>query len=105
MEIDRQRLIKLIEAFADTTHIFECELALYQVIVQTFCQQHHLDSQQRQELVDRARAKVGPEIKVKYRASHQDLLGKIPQIVDLLNSNQDEALAILKAWKPQGPVN
>jgi len=29
MEIDRQNLIKLLEVFVDTTHVFELELMLY----------------------------------------------------------------------------
>jgi hypothetical protein len=105
MEIDKQKLIKLLETFADTTHSFERELALYRMIVQMLCQDKGLRPDAIQELVDKARVKIGPAIQQKYEASHQDLLGKLPRIVELLNSNQDDFLGLLHAWKPQGPVN
>jgi hypothetical protein len=105
MEIDKQQLIKLIEAFADTTHIFQCELALYQMIVQLLWREKGFPPDMVQDLVDKSRAKMWPEIHKKYQASHQSLLDKIPKLVDLLNSNQDEFLKFLREWKPQGPVN
>lgn len=105
MEIDRQQLIKIIEAFADTTHIFECELVLYQMIVQLLWREKGFPSDMVQELVDKSRAKMGPEIRKKYQASHQSLLDKIPKLVDLLGSNQGEFLELLRNWKPQGPIN
>jgi len=102
MEIDEQQLVKILEAFVDVSHAFECELALYQVIVVTLCQQRGLDPA---NIVEVARANGMQVIQEKYKANYQDLLGKLPRIVELLNSNQDATLAMLRKWRPRGPIN
>jgi hypothetical protein len=105
MEINRDKLIKIIEAMLDTAHVFECELVLYQVIVRMLCREHGVGPERMQEIVDKIRASIESEIKTKYGVSHRDLLAKVPKLVDLLNSNQDEFARILKEWTPKGPPN
>lgn len=105
MEIDKQKLISVLEAFVQTAHVFERELMLYQIMFKTACRTQHLTdkeienltSQARKASVDRIKAATEPAIKV--------LLEKLPQIVDLLDSNRDEALRVLQEWKPKGPPN
>ena len=105
MEIDKQKLIAILEAMIDTAHVFERELMLYQLIFKGFCQQQGLDEHGAQTVLDRARAASADRIKEATEKGYRDLVAKIPQLVDLLDSNRDEFLKILSEWKPQGPPN
>src|SRR5271170_3451049 len=90
MEIDRQNLIKLLEAFVETTHAFELELMFYQITYLTYCKTKGLELTQAQELVSQTRKLASQKVKEMTEGDYRSLLGKLPQIVDLLGSNQDE---------------
>jgi len=105
MEIDRQNLIKLLEVFVDTTHVFELELMLYQLVYLTYCKTKGLEPEQAEELVNQTRKLASPKLRETTEAGYRSLVGKLPQIVDLLDSNRDAALRLLQEWKPKGPPN
>lgn len=105
MEIDRQRLVKLLEAFADVSELLQRDLMLYQTLFTAVCKAKGLDENATQQIVERARAETATRIRDASQANYQDLLAKIPQIVDMLSSNQDAALRLLTEWKPKGPLN
>jgi hypothetical protein len=105
MEIDKQKLISLLEAFLQTAQVFERELMLYQIMFQTACKTQHLTDQEIEHLVNQARKASADRIRAATESGLKDLLGKLPQIVDLLNSDRDAALRLLREWKPKGPPN
>lgn len=105
MEIDRQNLIKLLEAFVDVSEFFQRELLLYEMLFSAACKAKGLDEKQTQDAVTRGRSASARRIKEVCQAGYQSLLAKLPQIVDLLASDQDAALRLLKEWTPKGPLN
>src|SRR5690349_10223351 len=105
MEIDKDTLTKVIEAILNSSQTFQRELLLYQLIFQTFCEREGLNDEMRQQIVDRARELSATRIAGVAEAAHKELLAKVPQIIELLDSNQDEALRLLKEWKPTGAPN
>ena len=105
MEIDRERLIRIIQAILETTHHVECELAASQLIVAAMFQGRGLSPEQVREIVEAMRAKTWPKIIADREPSHKVLLEKVPKLVDMLQSSQDEFLKLLREWNPQGPVN
>lgn len=78
---------------------------LYMSLFNSACKAKGLDQKQTQEAVELARKAIQEKIIKQSEPSHQSLLEKIPQIVDLLASDQDEALRVLKEWTPKGPPN
>ncbi|MGA2100458.1 MAG: hypothetical protein ABSG34_05100 [Candidatus Sulfotelmatobacter sp.] len=104
MEVDRETLIKLLEAFVDASELLQRELMLYQILFQAACKTSALGEDGMKELVDRGRKASAQKIKESSQASYRDLLAKVPQIVDLLDTNRDEAMRILREWKPKGPM-
>src|ERR1022692_5349795 len=105
MEIDKHILIKLLEAFVDTSEVLQRELMLYQTLVAAACKTSGLDETQTQKAVERGREAMTPKINVACREQYLSLLAKLPQIVELLDSNRDEAFRLLKEWTPKGPPN
>jgi hypothetical protein len=105
MEIDRHMLIKLLEAFVDTSEVLQRELMLYQALFAAACKAKDLDESQTQKAVERGREAMTPKISAACREQYLDLLAKLPQIVELLGSNRDEAFRLLKEWTPKGPPN
>jgi hypothetical protein len=105
MEIDKQSLIKLLEAFADSSEVLQRELMLYQMLFASACKVRGLTEEEAKKAVDIGRAEASERIKKACQSEHQALLAKLPQLVDLLVSNQDVALRFLKEWTPKGPPN
>jgi hypothetical protein len=105
MNIDRHTLIKLLEAFVDTSEVLQRELMLYQTLFAAACKAKGLDETQTQKAVTRAREEMAPKISAESREQYLDLLAKLPQIVDMLDSDRDEAFRLLKEWTPKGPPN
>jgi hypothetical protein len=105
MEIDKHTLIKLLEAFADTSEVLQRELMLYQTLFAAACKTAGLNEVETQKAVERGREAMAPRINAACREGHQALLAKLPQIVDMLDSNQNEAFRLLKEWTPKGPPN
>ena len=105
MEIDKHILIKLLEAFVDTSEVLQRELMLYQTLFAAACKTSGLDETQTQKAVERGREAMTPKINVACREQYLSLLAKLPQIVELLDSNRDEAFRLLKEWTPKGPPN
>ena len=106
MEIDRKTLIKLLEAFVETTHVFELELMLYQLVYLTYCKTHGLTPQQAEELVKQTRPLASATLREKTAKDYRNLVEKLPQIVDLLGSSQaEDPTKFLREWKPKGPPN
>jgi hypothetical protein len=105
MEIDKDKLVGVIEALIKTAHQFEREMILYQLLFHGLCQKEGLTTEQIQQLLDRTREVSAPRIAEMTKAAHQDLLAKAPRIVELLDANRDEFLRLLKEWTPQGPPN
>jgi len=105
MEIDRPTLIKLLEAFVDTSEVLQRELMLYQTLFASACKTSGLDETQTQKAVERGREAMTPKISAASREPYLALLSKLPQIVDMLDSNQNEAFRLLKEWTPKGPLN
>jgi hypothetical protein len=105
MEIDKQILVKVLEAFADTSERLQHELMLYQSLFAAACKTAGLNESETRKAVERGREAMYDKIKLACQEAHQDLLGKLPQIVELLDSNRDEAFRLLKEWTPKGPPN
>ena len=105
MEIDKQILIKVLEAFADTSEVLQHELMLYQSLFAAACKTAGLNDGETRKAVERGREATSPKIKLACREAHQDLLARLPQIVELLDSNRDEAFRLLREWTPKGPPN
>ena len=105
MEIDRSTLIKLLEAFADTSEVSQRELMLYQMLFSRVCQTSGLDETKTQKAVEQGRELLGPKINAACREGYLAQQAKIPLIVDLLESQKDEAFRLLKEWTPKGPPN
>jgi len=105
MEINRETLIELLKAFVDASEILQRELMLYNNLFTAACQTKGLDEKQIQDAVNRARVAMAEKIKAASQTNYQSLLEKLPQIVDLLASDQDAALQLLKEWNPKGLPN
>jgi hypothetical protein len=78
---------------------------LYQTLFTAACKTSHLDEPQIQQAVERGRAAMTPNITAACREQYLDLVAKLPQIVELLDSNRDAAFRLLKEWTPKGPPN
>jgi hypothetical protein len=102
MEIDRDALIKLLGAFVDASEVLQRELMLRQMLFAAACKTKGLDEKQIEDAVDRARVAMAEKINAACQADYQNLLEKLPQIIDLLASDQDAALRFLKEWTPKG---
>jgi hypothetical protein len=105
VQIDRESLIKLLEAFADVSEVLQRELMLYQMLFSAACKAKGLNEGETQKAADRVRSTNAARIKEASQESYQSLLAKIPRIVDLLASDQDAALRLLNEWTPKGPPN
>jgi hypothetical protein len=105
MEIDRQTLIKVLEAFVDASEVLQRELMLHQMLFSAACKTKGLTEEETQKAVDRGRIASTERIKASCQANYQSLLAKLPQLVDLLASDQDAALRFLKEWTPKDPPN
>ncbi len=105
MEIDRQTLIKLLEAFVDVSEVLQRELMLYQMLFSAACKAKGLNEEETQKAADRVRSTNAARIREASQESYQSLLAKLPRIVDLLALDQDAALRLLKEWKPTGLPN
>jgi hypothetical protein len=105
MEIDKDTLTKLLEAFVDTAEVLQRELMLYQTLFAAACKAKGFNETETEDIVAKARPTMMPRINAASRESYQALLAKLPQIVDMLASDQGEALRLLKEWIPKGPLN
>jgi hypothetical protein len=105
MEINRNALLSLLEAFVDASEVLQRELMLYQLLFAAASRTKGLDERETVNAVERARLETMERIKTSSQVSYQDLRAKLPQLVDLLASHQYEALKFLKEWIPKGPVN
>jgi hypothetical protein len=103
MEIDRQILINLLEAFVDVAEVRQREAMLYQMLFTSACKAKGLDENAAKQIVDRARIDLADRITKANQPDYLDLVAKLPQIVDILGSDQNAALRLLKEWKPVGP--
>jgi hypothetical protein len=104
MEVDRNTLIKLLEAFVGASEDLQRELGFYQMLFATAWKEQGRSDESRHEAVDRARAVAEEKIRAHYEAGFRDLVAKLPQIVDMLAQDQDAALRFLKEhvskWGP-----
>jgi hypothetical protein len=105
LEIDKYVLIKLLEAFVDNSEVLQRRLMLYQTLFAAACKSKGLDEAQMHKVVERGRAEMAPKISAACREDYLGLLAKLPQIVELLDANRDEAFRLLKEWTPKGPPN
>ena len=105
MEIDRETLIELLEAFADRSERFQRELMLYQLLFTAGCKGKGLTEDEIQKAVDRGRREGAETIYEVCRASRQILLAKLPPFVDLLASDKDAALRLLEEWNSKDLPN
>jgi hypothetical protein len=105
MEIDKQTLIKLLAAFVDTSEVLQRELLLYQSLFAAFCKAKGLDENQIQKAVESGREVMSPRMSASCREQYLSLLANLPLLVDMLESNQDEAFRQLKEWTPKGKPN
>jgi hypothetical protein len=105
VQIDRESLVKLLEAFVDTSEVLQRQLMLYQTLFAAACKTAGLNQSETQIAVERGREQMAPKISAACRGQYLDLLAKLPRIVELLASDQDAALRFLKEWTPKGPPN
>lgn len=105
MEVERQTLTKLLEAFVEASEALQRELMVYQLIFEGMCKTQNLNEKERQRLLEGARQVTSAKIRELNSEKYHSLLASIPQIVDLLASDQDAALRLLKEWTPKGPPN
>lgn len=103
MEIDRETLIKFLEAFVDATEVLQRELTLYQLMFSAACTTQGLTDEEMQGVIERARHDSAVKIQTSTRVGFQALRAKVPHIIDLLASDQNKALQFLKEWTPKGP--
>lgn len=89
----------------DTSEVLQRELMLYQMLFTSACKARGLNEAQTQKAVEQGRDLLSPKIGDTCRKDYLALLGKLPQIVDMLDSRKDEAFRLLKEWTPKGPVN
>ena len=102
MEIDKHTLVKLLEAFVDTAEIFQRDLILHQTLFAAACKANGLDEIQTQKAVERGREAMSQRISDARREEYLSLVAKLPQLVDMLELNRDEAFQFLKEWTPKG---
>ena len=102
MQVEREVLIKLLGAFADAMEVVHRELALYQMLFTAACKAKGLTDEETKQAADRGRIAVAEKIDEACTKDYRTLLDKLPQIVDLLDSDQDAALRYLKEWNPKG---
>lgn len=105
VQIDREKLVKLLEAFVDTSELLQRELMLYQTLFTASCTAKGLKEEQIQATIDTGRKAMSEKISEACRANYQDIVAKLPRLVELLSSDQDAALRFLKEWKPKGLPN
>lgn len=105
MEINRETLIKLLEALADTSEVLHRELMLYQLLFTAACKAKGLTEDEMQKAVARGRMESAEKIDWAAQTIHQSLRGKLPQLVDLLASDEDAALRFLEEWDSEGQPN
>ena len=87
----------------DTSEVLQRELMLYQTLFGAACKTAGLDEIETQKALARGRETMAPKINAASREAHQVLVAKLPQLVDLLASDQGAALRFLKEWTPKGP--
>jgi hypothetical protein len=102
MEIDRETLIKLLEACAGASEVLQRDLFLYQGLFFMACKANGMNDDEIQKTLGAGRESLSHKIDEACRDTHRDLLGRLPRIVDLLASDQDAALRSLKEWTPKG---
>ena len=98
MEVDRNTLIKLLEVFVGASEDVQRELGLYQMLFTAAWMQKGLSIEQMREAVDLARGVGAEKINAHYEAGFRDLVAKLPQLVDMLDKDQDAALKFLKEY-------
>jgi hypothetical protein len=105
MEIDRSKLISLLEALVDTSELLQRELMLYQLLFYSACKTSGLTQKETEESVSRGRAQSAERIQSVCEEDHKRLLETLPLLVDMLASDQDAAIRWLKEWNPRGLPN
>ena len=105
MQVDRAILIKLLEAFLDASEVTARQLSLFQTLFNAACKAKGMNDEEIQKVIAKGRESLSPKIDEAHRANYLSLVDAIPQIVDLLEKNQDEALRYLREWTPKGLPN
>jgi exonuclease VII small subunit len=105
MAVDKEAVVKLLEAFALSLETSLREQALLQGLFTAACRAKGLTDAEINLVLAEGRKRLSPRIAEESELSYQSLLGKLPQIVDLLESDQDEALRFLQEWTPKGPIH
>ena len=78
---------------------------LYQTLFAAACKTSGLDETQTRKAVERGREAMTPRISAACREQYLDLLTKLPQLVELLDSNRDEAFPTSERMDSKGPPN
>ncbi|HMG84946.1 MAG TPA: hypothetical protein VK574_04355 [Terracidiphilus sp.] len=105
MEINRETLIKLLEAFADSSEVLQHEMMLYQILFTAACKAKGLTEDEIHKAVARGRWENTEKINKVSQATHQRLLARLPRLVDLLASDEDAAMQFLEEWDSESPTN
>ena len=105
MEIDREVLLRILEAFVDASEISRRELMLHQMLFAAACKIKGLTDEEIEKAVDRGRVALTEQIQAASQADYQSLREILPRLVELLVSDQDAALRLLKEWTPKGLAN
>lgn len=96
MEIDRDILINFLSDMVNTLENVQRELMLHQMLFAGACREKGLNEAQIALAVDSSRKVLSAKIAEGCQASYQTLLGTLPQLVDILGSDQEEALRLLQ---------
>ena len=105
MAVNKQAVVKLLEAFALSLEVSLREQSLFHSLFIAACKAKGLTDGEVGFVIAEGRKRISPRIAEESQSSYRSLLEKLPQIVDLLESNQDEALRFLQEWTPKGPIH
>jgi len=105
MELERENLIKIMEAMMDTSYVLEKEMNLYRDLFRACCAAKGLTPEEIERAAQYGRTARTAEAETLALESHRSHVAAIPRIVDLLGRDYAQVLALVKSISPKGLPN